>query len=551
MLRSVFSKTLREQRWALLIWSLLIIGFMILGYWGYNQIDPAEISKLVANPAFKFLNDPVAVETPSGLVTFRYGFFFSLLLSIFAVLLGGRLLRAEEARGSLDLILTRPQSRRTVLLEKAGAAVAAVLILGIAYGVGALLGEMVLGIPVTIAGALLAGLNLSLLLFFYAMLALTVSQATRSSGTAAGIAGGLYAIFFVLDGTGRIYPGIHWIRWFSPNYYYDLSKPLITSYGTNVAAMFFLLLLGVLLLMASLALFARRDIGAVVSLPFIGRRARRYVETQSAEASIDRAARDPWLRSVLTRSLRATGPALGWWTLGVFLYAAYGAAITKSSGAQLRDLYSSASALDQIVGSNLFANDNGLISFMVFMILSIVVAVYALVRSNGWVSDQDEGRLDLVLSAPQSRWKVALQAYAAILIGFAVLTLATIVGVTLIGLATGLKLNYSGIIVASLAFLPLMAVIAGAVFMLGARFRSGVVLAGAGGYLGVAFFLELIWSYLGLPHWIQYFSIFSDYGTPSVDGINWAVNIIMLALAAIATAAGIYLFQTGDLRQGG
>jgi len=551
MLRSVFTKTLREQRWALLIWSLLIISFLMLGYWGFNQVNPADIATLVANPAFKFLNDPVAVGTPSGLVTFRYGFFFSLLLSIYAVLLGGRLLRSEEARGSLELILARPHSRRDLLLEKVEASVVAVLILGLAYGIGALLGELILGIPVTIAGAFLAGLNLSILLFFYAMLALTISHATRSSGAAAGIAGGLYAIFFVLDGTGRIYPSIHWVRWLSPNYYYNLSKPLIGSYGTNAAAMLFLLALGALLLVVSLALFERRDIGAVVPLPLFGARARRSAETLSADIALDRAARDPWLRSVLMRSLRAAGPALGWWTLGVFLYAAYGAAITKSSGDQLRDIYRNAGALDQMVGSNLFANDNGLISFMVFMILSIVVAIYALVRTNGWVSDQDEGRLDLILSTPQPRWKVAMQTYAAILIGFVVQVLAAAIGVSLIGLATGLDLDYGGIVVASLSFLPLMALIAGAVYALGARFRSGVVLATVGGYLGIAFFVDLIWTYLGLPGWMHNLSIFSAYGTPIVDGVNLLASLIMLALAAIATAAGIYLFQNGDLRQGG
>jgi hypothetical protein len=46
-------------------------------------------------------------------------------------------------------------------------------------------------------------------------------------------------------------------------------------------------------------------------------------------------------------------------------------------------------------------------------------------------------------------------------------------------------------------------------------------------------------------------SIFSAYGTPIVDGINWLASLVMLGLAAIATAVGIYLFQTGDLRQGG
>ncbi len=54
-----------------------------------------------------------------------------------------------------------------------------------------------------------------------------------------------------------------------------------------------------------------------------------------------------------------------------------------------------------------------------------------------------------------------------------------------------------------------------------------------------------------LPDWLQYLSIFSTYGTPIVDGVNWTSFGLMLVLAALVTGAGVYLFQTGDLRQGG
>jgi ABC-2 type transport system permease protein len=551
MLRSVFTKTLREQRWTLLIWSLVLVVVMMVGYDSFNQIDPSQVESLVQNPAFKFLNDPVEVGTPSGLVTFRYGFFFSLLLGIFAVLLGGRLLRAEETRGSLELVLARPRGRRIVLLEKVAASAVILLILGVAYGVGAMLGEVLLDVPVTVAGGLLSGLNLSLLLFVYAMLALALSHYTRSSGAAAGIAGALFGLFFILDGTGRIYPGIHWIRWFSPNYYYDLSKPLITSYGSNVWAMLFLLALGLLLLAASLRLFERRDIGAVVPLPLLGRQAEREGEARTPETIIDETARDRWLRDVLARSLRAAGPALSWWALGIFLYAVYGAGITKSSGDQLRDVFRGSEELNKILGNDLLASNAGLISLFVFLLLNIVVLLYALVRANGWVSDQDNGRLDLLLSTPQPRWKVALQSYGATLIAFVVLALALAVGITIGAVATGLSLSLGKVFGASLALLPPMALVAGAVYALGARFRSNVVLSAVGGYLGLAYFFDLLWAYLGLPGWMHNLSIFSAYGTPVVDGVNWLASLVMFALAALATAVGIYLFQTGDLRQGG
>jgi ABC-2 type transport system permease protein len=551
MLRSVFTKTLREQRWTLLIWSLILVVVMTVGYASFNQVDPAQIESLVENPAFKFLNDPVEVGTPSGLVTFRYGFFFSLLLGVFAVLLGGRLVRGEEARGSLELILARPRGRRAVLLEKVAASAVILLVLGVAYGVGAMLGELVLDVPVTIVGGLLSGLNLSLLLFFYAMLALALSQYTRSAGAAAGISGALFGIFFILDGTGRIESGLHWIRWFSPNYYYDLSKPLITSYGTNVWAMLVLLLLGLLLLAAALRLFERRDIGAVVPFPLLGRRSDRAIDARTPDAVIEESARDPWLRNVFARSLRAAGPSLGWWTLGIFLYAVYGAGITKSSGDQLRDVFQDSDQLKKILGSDLLASNAGLISLFVFLLLNIVALIYALVRANAWVSDQDNGRLDLLLSRPQPRWRVAVQAYGATLAGFAVMTLALEAGITLGVVATGLSLSLEDVFGASLALLPPMALVAGAVYALGARFRSNVVLSVVGGYLGLAYFFDLLWAYLGLPGWMHNLSIFSAYGTPIVDGVNWLASLVMLGLAALATAAGVYLFQTGDLRQGG
>ena len=551
MLRSIFTKTLRDQRWIVLIWSLLIVVILIAGYQAYNQINPAAVVTLVQNPAFKFLGDPVAVDTPSGLVTFRFGFFFSLLLSIFAIMIGGRMLRGEEVRGSLDLILARPRSRRDVLLEKVAASAVSLLILGLAYAVGAMLGEANLGVPVTVAGALLAGLNLSLLLFFYAMLALIVSNYTHSASAAAGIAGGLYGIFFILNGTGRIFPSVSWLRRLSPDYYYDLSKPLITSYGTNVADMLFLLALGLILLAGSLALFTRRDIGAVATLPFIGERAGRKVKALSPEGEIDRAARDPWLRSVLTRASRAAAPAVGWWSLGVFIYALYGAAITNSSGTQLRDIFNRSSVFNQVADADLLSSNDGFVSFIVFLFISIVVLIYALVRANGWASDQDNGRLDIVLSTPQRRWKVAVQSYFAALIDFVLLSLAVAIGVALGAVTTHLKLDMGNVFIASFTLIPPMALVAGAVYALGARLRSNLVIGVVGGYLAVAFFLDLLWSYLHLPSWVHHLSLFSDYGTPMVDGVNWTSSLVMLALAVLFTCVGVYLFQTGDLRQGG
>lgn len=551
MLRSIFWKTIREQRWALLVWSVLLILILVAVYQSLGQIDVRELGSLTQNRAYLFLSDPVATDTVSGYVTFKYGFSFSLMLSIFAMLVGSRLVRGEEARGSMDLLLATPHSRKDLLREKVLATVAGLVMLGLAFGVGALLGETVQDSPASVGGALLAGFDLSLLLFFYAMLALFISQYTRTAGAAAGAAGALYALFFVLDGTGRVYPNLAWVQRLSPNYYYGLSKPLIPSYGTNFGAMALLLVLGLLLFVGSMAIFLRRDMDAVATLPFPRLRSSGTRAAASPDAQIACAVRDPWLRSVLARSLRASGPGLGWWMLGVFLYAAYGAGIVKSSERQLRDAIAGSSTFDQLFGANLLATDYGLVSLAVFLIVSIAAMLYALIRANTWPADQDNGRLDMVLSTPQPRWRVALQRYGTALIGFILLALANALGIMVGAAATHLTLDTSRVLAASLALVPPMALIAGAVYALGARLRSAIDLEIVGAYLGIAFFMDLLGPSLHLPGWVRHLSIFTAYGTPIVDGVDWTSSGVMLLLAALLTGAGVYLFQTGDIRQGG
>jgi ABC-2 type transport system permease protein len=551
MLRSIFWKTMREQRWALLIWSGLIMLILIAVYASLSQIDVSQLGSLTQNRAYVFLNDPVATDTASGYVTFKYGFSFSLMLSIFAMLIGSRLVRGEEARGSMDLVLATPHARKDLLREKVLATVTSVVVVGLAFGIGALLGEASQHDAASAGGAVLAGIDLSLLLFFYAMLALFISQYTRTAGAAAGATGALYALFFVLDGTGRAYPNLAWVQRLSPNYYYGLSKPLIPSYGTNFGAMAFLLGLGLLLLAGSAAIFLRRDIGAVATLPFPRILRKGTANAISPEARIDRAARDPWLRSVLARSLRAGGPGLGWWMLGVFLYAAYGAGIVKSSEQQLRDAIEGSPAFAQLFGANLLATDYGFVSLAIFLIISIAAMLYALIRANDWPANQDNGRLDILLSTPQPRWRVALQWYGTALIGFILLALANALGIIVGSAATGLTLDAGRVFAASLALVPPMALIAGAVYALGARLRSTVDLEIVGAYLGIAFFMDLLRSTLNLPGWTQHLSIFTAYGTPITDGVNWISVGVMLLLAALFTAIGVYLFQTGDVRQGG
>ena len=93
-----------------------------------------------------FLGDPYAMNTPEGYITFRYmATTLPLLLSIWPILAGARLVRGEEERGTMDVLLATSQSRTRLLLEKVGALAIALLVIAVLFAVGVVAGEAALG----------------------------------------------------------------------------------------------------------------------------------------------------------------------------------------------------------------------------------------------------------------------------------------------------------------------------------------------------------------------------------------------------------------------
>ncbi len=125
MFRTVWSKTLREYRLAILGWGIGLGLLLCAEFASATTLDPATLSTVgqLAH-MIRLFGDPLAFTTPAGYVTFRdFGIFLPLLLSIWTVLAGARLLRGEEERGSLEVLLSTPRSRLRVLLEKIAALV--------------------------------------------------------------------------------------------------------------------------------------------------------------------------------------------------------------------------------------------------------------------------------------------------------------------------------------------------------------------------------------------------------------------------------------------
>src|SRR5713101_543729 len=144
LFRSMLSKSLRDYRVPMLAWGLGLALFMTVGF---ATATPAVVTAFISFARIlSFLGDPYAMNTPEGYITFRYmETTVPLLLSLWPILAGARLVRGEEERGTMDVLLATSQPRARLLLEKVGALFLALLVIALLFALGVVGGEAALG----------------------------------------------------------------------------------------------------------------------------------------------------------------------------------------------------------------------------------------------------------------------------------------------------------------------------------------------------------------------------------------------------------------------
>ena len=138
MLRNVFLKSLRDLGRAFFWWSLGLVGLVALMVSVYPSVrDNEALNKLVndypaALKGFVAFGGEIDYVSAAGyLGSELFSLMVPLLLLVAAIGAGARAIAGEEERGTLDLLLAHPMSRRRVALEKLAALIAEIVGLGI------------------------------------------------------------------------------------------------------------------------------------------------------------------------------------------------------------------------------------------------------------------------------------------------------------------------------------------------------------------------------------------------------------------------------------
>lgn len=476
---------------------------------------------------------PVRVDTLSGYVQWRVFGALPLLFGFWALMSAAGATRGDEERGLVEGWLSAGVARERYLLVRflafAIAAVIAVTLTSAAIDLGAVTAgsPLEIGALVEVSVALL-GITLAC----YGI-ALAIAQAPATRNAAAGVGGAVLLAVFFVNSFSRTVDSLKPVaRIVSPFHYYERNNPLTPGGSFDVAATAGLLVAAATMVAVAAVLMRVRDIGAPLLHP-----------TERQHPVIHQPSSNPILRVRVLSALYEQRLGLTAWAVGAALLAWYFASISRT----VVDLVTGPSGFRAYLVLAGHGNPYVAISgFFWFGTFQLLLAVYAITRVARWSSDDNEGRLEMVLSAPVSRWRVVAERGVAFLVGTSVIIAVSSAGFYFGAAAVNIDLHAGDLAVASVALLPFVLSFAA----VGAVLAS-VVPRATVGILATLAFLSYLVTELGplmkWPDWVLKLSVFSLYGTPLTSGVYWTGMWILLAVVILGFGVAAVLMQRREV----
>lgn len=261
-LGSVFDRTMHEQARVIVGWLAGLTAFCVMMLSIYPTVRANEGFAKLINAYPEILRKLFQLSdytTGAGyLRTEVFSFMAPLLIAIFAILWGSDQLAGEEERGTVDVFLANPVSRRRVVIEKWLALVTGTAMLAALLVVA--LGALGPAFRLHVGWAPLASAVLGSYLFAVAVgtLALCVGAATGSRGMARGVATALAVAMYLVSSLSQI---VSWLEPARPAslWYHALGVGLLSS-GFHYWHLGLVVVVTVALLGATVVLFDRRDL---------------------------------------------------------------------------------------------------------------------------------------------------------------------------------------------------------------------------------------------------------------------------------------------------
>ena len=265
MLREIWTKTLHDQRRALLLWSvslMLLVGMYAAFYPSFK--GSSDYSNLI-NQMPKALRD-LFTAGAGGDLSSGAGFVYMELLSfmaptlllVYTIGVGAQAVAGEEDARTIELLLATPVTRRRLLLDKFVAMIVGTASLAAVMGVAIVAFGALTGMGLSTVNVIASMAHLALLALVFGAVALLVGAATGKVGLARAVAAGLAVVAYLLNGFGVSVSWLAGARKFSPFYQYVGHDPIREGFSTG--SLLIAAATVAVLVAASTPLLARRDV---------------------------------------------------------------------------------------------------------------------------------------------------------------------------------------------------------------------------------------------------------------------------------------------------
>lgn len=261
-MRSVFERTLHEQRRAIVGWVAGLATLAVVQLALYPTVrDNRAFADIVSSypKAFRSLFGLADYTTGPGYLRAEvFSVMAPLLIVIFAVLWGSDLIAGEEERRTIDLLLANPISRRRLLVEKWAALLVGTSLVAGSLGAVLAVGSPLAGLRVGAAGLWAAVVASALLGATFGTLALAIGAGTGRRGLARGAATAAAVVAYLLSSLPDLVDWLRPGRPLSPWYHAVGVDPL--AGGFELGHVGVLIAIVVAVGAAAVLLFDRRDL---------------------------------------------------------------------------------------------------------------------------------------------------------------------------------------------------------------------------------------------------------------------------------------------------
>jgi ABC-2 type transport system permease protein len=522
---SVFAKSLRDSRFAVLIVTGLTGGLLFVVASAISQVFPSqqardEVVRLATDlggVAQGVAGKPVDIGSLGGYVQWKYGPVLAIITAVWSILVLSSTLAAEARRGSLELVAVAPIGRRRLALEKiaahlVGLAIVVVVLALAAFAAGAAFRTLPID-DIPLESAVGFALWVGLIAISFGALALVLSQ-VLGRAAAAGISGAILFAGWILSNYQATMAGFPPIASLTPWGWMLDHLALAGQY--DWPSLILPAIVTVMLLAVGMEAFVRRDIGATTALPVPGLPA----------ATLG--TRDPIGRSLGDRLPMALAWGLGIGALGLMLAGiSQLVANTFADSPDLHDMFR------RIFPAFDIGTAGGFLQLTV-QLLYIVVGFAVATLIAGWASDETSGRLEMLLTTPVGRSRWAVRSSIGVLLAILVMTLIIALGVGIGAVAAGSDALTP--ILGTLVLGVYGAALAGIGFAVGG-FRAGLAAEVVAVVVIAMYLIDLLAPAFGLPDWVHQLALTSHLGQPMVGAWDRAG----VALCAVIAVGGLLI----------